>query len=181
MALLRRQQLSPDQRNAHSTAIINNLNQHLNHDLPEVDTLLLYHAMPSEVDTQHLLEHSSYQKFAPVMQHHNQMQWLRVHSDSAWKKGAFGALEPERGEPWNPLKHTSVLLCPLTAFDRQGNRLGMGKGCFDRWLADNRQHLRKIIGLAFSCQEFPHLPTEPHDVPMHCVITQKEVISCQMR
>jgi len=71
-----------------------------------------------------------------------------------------------------------VLLCPLTAFDRQGNRLGMGKGCFDYWLSKHRHGLDQVIGLAFSGQEVAHIPAEAHDAPLDYIITEKEVIEC---
>jgi len=54
----------------------------------------------------------------------------------------------------------------------------MGKGCFDFWLAQHHHHIQQIIGLAFSCQEVAAVPAERHDMPMNCIITEKEVIQC---
>jgi len=133
--------------------------------------------MASEVNTDSLFHLPGYHIFAPVTHHHEHMEWLLTSSQTRWKKGLFGILEPTSGQHW-ALNTGTVLLCPLTAFDRQGNRLGMGKGCFDYWLSKHRHALEQVIGLAFSGQEVAHIPAEGHDVPLDCVITEKEVIQC---
>mgnify|MGYP006195389569 FL=1 len=48
-------------------------------------------------------------------------------------------------------------------------RLGQGAGHYDRWLANNPPHA--AIGLAWDCQLEESLPIEPHDVPLHAVVT----------
>ncbi|GIU31860.1 hypothetical protein TUM4433_24070 [Shewanella schlegeliana] len=54
-----------------------------------------------------------------------------------------------------------VLITPLVAFDLLGNRMGMGRGFYDRILA-NWQHKRKPlpIGYAHDCQQVGNLPSE---------------------
>ncbi|PJC70988.1 MAG: 5-formyltetrahydrofolate cyclo-ligase, partial [Zetaproteobacteria bacterium CG_4_8_14_3_um_filter_59_5] len=71
------------------------------------------------------------------------------------------------------------LLCPLVGFDRCGNRLGMGKGCFDRWLDGMKNHILLGVGLAFACQECPRIPAEAHDMPLDIIITEGETIACR--
>ena len=142
-----------------------------------LNTLLSYRSMPSEVDTAALFELTGYRTFAPVTHHHEHMEWHLTDTHTDWGKGTFGVQEPAAGQLWQG-DAGSVLLCPLVAFDRQGNRLGMGKGCFDYWLEHHRQQLQLIIGLAFAGQEVAHIPAEGHDVPMDYVITEKEVIQC---
>ena len=64
-----------------------------------------------------------------------------------------------------------VAIIPGVGFDRRGHRLGYGAGYYDRFLAlEAPQALR--IGLAYTCQLVPELPTEPHDVPMDILITE---------
>ncbi|RFA31253.1 5-formyltetrahydrofolate cyclo-ligase [Alkalilimnicola ehrlichii] len=79
----------------------------------------------------------------------------------------FGIDEPTRGERISA-KQLDLVLAPLLAFDRQGNRLGMGGGFYDRTFAflGKRRAWRqpRIVGTAYAFQEVPELPAEPWDV-----------------
>jgi len=88
-------------------------------------------------------------------------------------------LEPQSTQLWQPAAGESVLVAPLVGFDRAGSRLGMGLGCFDRWLADQRAHMGALIGLAFSCQEVEAIAHDAHDIPLDWIITEKESIACR--
>jgi len=143
--------------------------------------ILTYRAMPSEVNIDLLPELPEKRFFYPVTHHHEHMEWHEVDSKSSWSRGVFGILEPDGSATWPAGRGITTLLCPLTAFDRQGNRLGMGKGCFDFWLASQKQHIYQVIGLAFSCQEVAQVPAEGHDMPMDYVITEEEIITCLKR
>jgi len=107
------------------------------------------------------------------------MHWLGVNANSHWKRGTFGIPEPQDGPDWVDDTSPAILICPLVGFDRSGNRLGMGKGCFDRWLTIHQHRITEIIGIAFACQELATIPSEPHDIPLHTIITEKEIISCR--
>jgi len=144
-----------------------------------VQQLLVYKALPFEVNTEGLLQQTDIECFVPRMLEDMAMQWVKVDESTSWVKGAFGVLEPEQGEIWQPSAKKSMIVCPLLGFDRQGNRLGMGKGYFDRWLADFGQYLDKQVGVAYSCQELPNVPTEQHDVPLSTIITEKGIIHVQ--
>ena len=67
-----------------------------------------------------------------------------------------------------------LVMVPGVAFDRRGARLGRGKGYYDRLLASVRTDTL-LVALAFECQVFAEIPTEPHDVYMDKVITEKAV------
>ena len=93
--------------------------------------------------------------------------------------GTFGILEPR--QELRTLAHKRVepnrldlVIVPGVAFDRRGARLGHGRGYYDRLLADVRPDT-PLVALAFECQIFPQIPTEPHDVCMDKVITEKAV------
>lgn len=178
LALKQRQSLSQQQRSLYSQYIMTSLFAYLSAQAIAPQCLLMYRSLPSEVMTDAMLLTQDYDLFAPVVQDDTSMQWLRVGADTVWRKSAFGVLEPLSGLVWNAVSGGTILLCPLTAFDRQGNRLGMGKGCFDRWMVEFRDRVDRVVGLAFSCQEVASLPVEPHDMPMDIVITEKEVIAC---
>lgn len=69
----------------------------------------------------------------------------------------------------------AVLLVPLLGFDRAGARLGQGGGHYDRWLAAHPQAIR--IGIGWSVQEVTVLPSDPWDVPLHAIVTEREWIA----
>lgn len=83
----------------------------------------------------------------------------------------FGTVGPG---PDAPVLDPELMLTPMAAFDRRGYRIGYGAGHYDRAIA--RLHDRgmkpKLIGIAFNCQEVDHVPDEPHDVPLHEILTE---------
>ncbi len=80
----------------------------------------------------------------------------------------FGTLAPEDGAP---VVVPDVILMPLLGFDRQGTRLGYGGGYYDRTLAKLATKPR-LVGFAFSCQQFDEIPRQPHDIPLDMVVTE---------
>ena len=92
----------------------------------------------------------------------------------AVQRGALGISEPlPEAEPVQP----TIVLVPLSAFDRRGQRIGYGAGHYDRALGLLRLHSRIVaIGLAFATQEIDEVPAEPHDVALDFVLTEREVI-----
>ena len=86
-------------------------------------------------------------------------------------KNKFGIWEPKLNvQNVLPLDELDILFTPLVAFDKQGNRLGMGGGFYDRTL-QNWQNASFIpVGLAHQCQQVEQLPTEAWDVPLHRIL-----------
>jgi 5-formyltetrahydrofolate cyclo-ligase len=70
------------------------------------------------------------------------------------------------------------MLLPLVAFDKNGNRIGMGGGFYDHTLAylNIRKVWRKpkLIGLAHELQKVKQLQSNPWDIPLDGVVTEKE-------
>ncbi len=69
------------------------------------------------------------------------------------------------------LDELDVIMVPLVAFDRAGQRLGMGGGFYDRTLQNWPQHGLLPIGLAHDCQQVETLPVAEWDVPLPAIIT----------
>ena len=72
-----------------------------------------------------------------------------------------------------------MVIIPGLAFDRQKNRLGRGKGFYDRFIKDLRikQGLRSIhIALSFTDQIVDHVPVNKNDQPVDIIITDREFI-----
>lgn len=91
------------------------------------------------------------------------------------KKGAFGIPMPRRGA-LRRAKHLDVLIVPLLAFDNKYNRLGMGKGFYDRTLAFRRHSpLRRpyLLGMAYPFQQQKTLPAKPWDIPLDAIAALK--------
>jgi 5-formyltetrahydrofolate cyclo-ligase len=88
-------------------------------------------------------------------------------------EGPFRALIPAAGDWVVP----EVLIVPLVAFDRQGNRLGYGGGFYDRTLQALRAAAPVIaIGYAWAAQEARDLPLEPTDQRLDLVVTERGVL-----
>ncbi len=74
-----------------------------------------------------------------------------------------------------------VLFVPLAAFDRRGHRIGYGKGYFDATLAAlRRRKTIRAIGVGYSVQEVLFVPSEPHDEPLDLVVTERDILLCEI-
>ena len=100
---------------------------------------------------------------------------LSFHTWSSFEQlnvNKFGMLEPDFGKR-KIIPH--VILLPLLAFDKKNNRIGYGKGYYDRFL--NKCSKKKIkiitIGVAFSFQKYNKLPITKTDVELDYILTEK--------
>ena len=83
----------------------------------------------------------------------------------------FGLREPVDDEATRvPLDQIAAFIVPVLAFDRDGGRIGWGRGHYDTTLAAAPSAMR--VGLAFACQLVEHIAHEPHDIRLHHVITE---------
>lgn len=89
------------------------------------------------------------------------------------EEGKFGVPEPRVKKRFDKEK-IDIVLVPGVAFDRKGNRMGYGKGYYDRFLK-GMSALR--VGVCHSFQLVDAIPTEKHDVKMDMIITEREVWS----
>jgi 5-formyltetrahydrofolate cyclo-ligase len=88
--------------------------------------------------------------------------------------GVWGIREPK---PEAPEVFPDILLVPLAAFDRAGQRIGYGAGHYDRTIARLRaMKAVTAIGVAFSVQEIGEVPATPFDQKLDLVLTEKETI-----
>lgn len=125
-------------------------------------TVLLYHALPDEVDTQRLIDNALFTGktvLLPVVVG-TELE-LRVFNGEL-SKGAYGIQEPV-GVTFTNYESIDLAVIPGMAFDAYGNRLGRGKGFYDRLLP--HIHSPKI-GICFPFQRVKEVPVEPHDVPI---------------
>lgn len=90
------------------------------------------------------------------------------------KKGKFSIPEP-KGEVY-PEEKIDVVFVPAVAFDRNGYRIGYGKGYYDRFLGMTKGIK---IGVAYDFQVVDEIPFEEHDVPVDLVITPTQIITAK--
>jgi 5-formyltetrahydrofolate cyclo-ligase len=112
---------------------------------------------------------------------HNRLWFAPYGESSPMVRNCFGILEPKvRWRATRPLWSLDLALVPLVGFDRQGNRLGMGGGFYDRSLAYlcRRSAWRKpqLVGVAYAFQECEQVAAEPWDVPLAAVVTDQQFI-----
>jgi len=105
------------------------------------------------------------------------MRFHVLEEPESLQNGPYGILEPAPAAPLARLDSGAVVLVPGSVFDRRGNRLGMGGGYYDRWLANEGRGL-PTIGLAFHSQLVPEVPQGPLDIPVRWLVTEREVIDC---
>ena len=138
--------------------------------------IALYISFDGEISTDKLIKilwAQGKQVYLPVLHpfNPNHLLFLRYLPDIPMLKNKFGIWEPKLNvQNVLPLDELDILFTPLVAFDKQGNRLGMGGGFYDRTL----QHWQKspfiTVGLAHQCQQVEQLPTEAWDVPLHQIL-----------
>ena len=87
------------------------------------------------------------------------------------REGAFGIMEPCTPE-FTDYAAVDMVIVPGVAFDRLGNRLGRGRGYYDRLFASRLPQNIYKMGVCYPFQLVEHVPTEPCDVQMDCVCWQ---------
>ncbi len=86
---------------------------------------------------------------------------------------SYGIPEPQSGIEIKP-DLIDVVFVPLLAYDKKGNRLGYGKGFYDRFLAKCRQDVLKI-GLSCFEPEIDEIPINTTDVKLNCCVSAKKI------
>ena len=138
--------------------------------------IALYVSFDGEISTDKLIKTLWAQDkyvYLPVLHpfNPNHLLFLRYLPETPMLKNKFGIWEPKLNvQNVLPLKELDILFTPLVAFDKQGNRLGMGGGFYDRTLQNWRNSSFIPVGLAHQCQQVEQLPTEVWDVPLHQIL-----------
>ena len=93
--------------------------------------------------------------------------------------GTFGISEPDESLPAIPdPAHKTLILVPGRAFTKEGDRLGRGKGYYDRFLGNGLLRCARnditLAGVCFDFQIKKSLPVDDRDIKMHCIFTSQE-------
>ncbi len=135
----------------------------------KAETVLLYSAMPDEVDLSLLIqdaEGSDKTIILPVVDGENLL--LRVYDSCHMaRQGKYQILEPTvQCKLFTQLSDIDLAIIPGRAFTAQGERMGRGKGYYDRTLSALKC---PKWGVAFHCQMVKEIPTDPWDVRLEKV------------
>ncbi len=136
-------------------------------------TVLLYWSMADEVQTHAFVEkwHSEKTLLLPCVDGDDLLLRQYTGPDCMVAGEQFGIGEPAAEVPvFTALDTIELIIVPGVAFDPAGNRMGRGRGFYDR-LLKTTPHAMKI-GVAFDFQMLDSIPTEPFDVKMDHVITE---------
>ncbi len=170
--LEKRNALLPEQIKEYSESIMRSLSVH--DGFCKARVVMLYASFGSEVDTHALIQSLLLTKkvVLPKVNDGVIVPSLILSYDNLMPDFR-GILEPIEALP---IKHSTIdcVIVPGVAFDTSCNRLGFGKGNYDRFLK-RATHAVKI-GLAFDEQVVDSIPTEEHDIKMDFVITPTRVI-----
>lgn len=134
--------------------------------------VMLYSALPDEVDVAALIEKAwqeGKQVLLPKVTGETTMEVQSVGPDTPFFAGAFGISEP-MGRKFQDLLSIDLVVVPGMAFDGRGNRLGRGKGYYDRFLPALTRAYK--LGVCFPYQLVDAVPSDPHDCRMDAVTFQ---------
>ena len=178
--LAKRDALTVEERKEKSDAISDCVTQHP--IFKETDTILLYAAFRSEVDTMKIFRSavaSGKKVYFPKV-FGNEMEFYCAEAEEDFEAGTWGILEPkvEFERKYVPkYKEKVCIIMPGAVFDKAGNRIGYGRGYYDKFLNRMEQVESFKMGIAFSCQliNIENFPKEEHDVGLDVIVTETEI------
>lgn len=172
-ALLHLERLRPEDEDAEATVALFRDNVPLKGD----SVVAAYWPFKHEFDVRYilddLLKRGITVALPVVSKTSREMRFTRWNGKGDLIKGNFGIFVPPEEDVVEP----DVLIVPMLAFDRRGNRLGRGAGHYDTTLAALRQKRDILaVGVAYAAQVvlFP-LPVEAHDQKLDMIITPASV------
>ena len=149
-------------------------------------TIFLFLSTNSEIDTCLLFEAALKEGkkiFAPRVESDTKsgkklVFHLLLSCDGPWQEGPFGIREPRGGRSPEAGDFPALILAPGIAFDREGNRLGHGKGYYDRFFSEleteNRQYT--ALGLCMNFQLVNRVPVGDKDKKVNGFLTGEELV-----
>lgn len=148
-------------------------------NIDDIKTVFIYHSFGSEVDTKGIIEFFLENKITvliPKCNEINETMYATVYNPQ--KKSTVNSYGISEMEESLPVNHKiDMIIAPGIAFDRFGNRIGFGKGYYDKFIK-SLEYKTRIIALAFSEQIIQgSLPADKYDCKMDYIITDEGVIN----
>nr|WP_302995843.1 5-formyltetrahydrofolate cyclo-ligase [uncultured Muribaculum sp.] len=139
--------------------------------------MLMYHSLPDELSTIDFIDkwHTRKHFFLPRVNGVN----LDVlpYDRTRLQYGSFHIEEPT-GDDIEDIDNIELIIVPGIAYDNRGNRVGRGKGYYDRLLSRTKA---TKIGIGYDFQLVDEIDSEPHDITMDIVITDSRIINIKSR
>lgn len=138
--------------------------------------LALYKAMPGEFESTLLdlwMRTAGAEIYYPRVDRGSKnprLEFVKMEGEN-WQKGPYGIQAPHGDLPACDPATLDLILVPGVAFGAGGERIGMGKGYYDRFLAENAPAALRVA-LAFDFQVFPHLEQNAWDQSVHWIVTE---------
>jgi 5-formyltetrahydrofolate cyclo-ligase len=152
-------------------------------EFTDAKTILFYASFRSEVDTSEMIKITLGQGKRAILpkvdKENKRLKLYEVKGMDELAKGYMGISEPSVSEErLTRLDDIGLVIIPGAAFDVSGNRLGYGAGFYDRLLAGMKNKI-PVIAPAYEEQIVEKIPSEPHDVKVTKIVTDKRVIECE--
>jgi 5-formyltetrahydrofolate cyclo-ligase len=161
-----------------SAPILDKLESHP--DFIKAQNILFYWSMNDEVHThiavQRLAAHKNI--FLPVVDGDDLLIKKFNGVETLVAGESFAIPEPSVDAEETSIENIDLVVVPGVAFDRQGGRMGRGKGFYDRMFSKvtKKEQTPVKIGVCFNFQLIDSVPKEPHDELMNTIITESEII-----
>jgi 5-formyltetrahydrofolate cyclo-ligase len=145
-------------------------------------SVALYSPTRNEVEIEAIRDHAlvnGKNVFFPRFGTKDLLELIKIGSASEFSQGRFGILEPT-GESRlaSRDREEMVVFVPGVAFDSRGNRLGRGKGWYDR-LIEKELGEATLVALAYDFQIVDEVPTEDWDQRVHYLVTERSIVDCR--
>lgn len=170
---LQKRLFSPQQLEELSLPIVSRLRNRL----AGAKVVFAYYSLPDEVNTHQLVDDllaDGKTVFLPKVIDGERMTWHRYTGTESLREGALHIMEPDSSaedldiENYLSQASDTMLVVPGLAFDAKGQRLGRGRGYYDRFLIAHP--ILYKIGVCFDFQKVDEVPTDANDVPIDEVI-----------
>jgi len=136
------------------------------------EKILMYHSLPDELSTRAFLKKWCMLKKFYLPRVNGVDLDILPYDETRLELGSFHIEEPTGSETVDA-DEIELVVVPAVAYDRKGNRLGRGKGFYDRLLQSAKA---TTIGVGYGFQLVDEVPTEPHDQGVDMVITENATI-----
>ena len=145
------------------------------------NTLVLYSADENEVQTEAIWREASAQGkavyYPRLTSDRADLEFVRRCPGDRLIPGTFGILIPPGEDLLAGLQAIDLVLTPGVGFDRQGHRLGRGRGYYDRAFRGVLAGALRVA-LAYDFQVVPEIPVGPNDEAVHYIVTEARLIDC---
>ncbi len=180
--LSRRDQIPPEVRKIKNRMIQERLLS-LN-EFKAAKTVFFFASFRTEVDTAELIKASLADGKRVVLpkvdKDKQELLLYEIQDFSDLTPGYMRIPEPLSQEKQMSINDMDIVIIPGAGFDASGNRIGYGGGYYDRLLSGLPKHI-PVIAPAFEEQIMDSIPSEPHDIKVDMIVTDRQLIRCDLQ